>query len=115
MNLYGGSSPAPAMALAQDRQRARSLATRIVSAAIGLVGVVLILFAFFLTFTGGVALLFLSIILFVMGALIAGLGFFFQLVPLRVDALAREKREYDQRAREAEAESPEASTLRGDD
>lgn len=85
--------------LAERRDRARRLATTIVSIAIGVLGVTLLLFAFFLTYRGGPAFLFLSIILFVAGAGLALLGFFFQLVPFRVAQLAEEKREYDRQQR----------------
>lgn len=89
-----------AVSLADERERARSLATRLVAFSIGIVGVVLVVFAFFLTFYGGAGMLFLSAILFVVGAVIAALGFFFQLVPLRLDELAQKKRELEVQTRE---------------
>lgn len=93
------------MGLAEERERARSLATRIVSFAIGIVGIALMLFAFFLTYRGGVSMLFLSLILFVLGFGVAALGFFFQLVPMKLDELAAEKRAYDARVREREQQA----------
>jgi fatty acid desaturase len=89
------------MALAEERERARSLATRIVSFAIGLVGLVLIAFAVVLVIQGGGGLLLLAILLFFAGIFIAAIGFFFQLVPFRLDELAGMKREYDARVRDA--------------
>jgi fatty acid desaturase len=86
--------------LAEERERARRLATTIVSAAIALLGVMLAVFAFFLVFRGGLGFLFLAILLFALGAFLALLGFFFQLVPFRLQELADQKRERDRRARE---------------
>lgn len=85
--------------LADERERARRIATTIVSLAIAIVGLTLIVFAFFLTYRGGAGFLFLSLIVFVLGAGLAALGFFFQLVPFRLAELAEEKRDYDRRTR----------------
>lgn len=86
--------------LAQQRERARRLATTIVSVAIGVAGVTLALFAVLLVVRGGAGFLLLAVLLFALGAFLAALGFFFQLVPLRLQELADEKREYDRRRRE---------------
>lgn len=87
------------MATTEDRERARRLATTLVSVAIGLAGLTLIALSIVLVVRGGVALVFLSVILFLVGAALAALGFFFQLVPFRLEELAAEKREYDKRTR----------------
>ncbi len=89
--------------LAEERERARSLATRIVSLAIGFMGIVLMVFAFFLTYRGGAALLLLTILLFVLGAIVAAIGFFFQLVPFKLDELAALKREHDAKRRDEDS------------
>ena len=86
--------------LAQQREKARGLATRIVSFAIMLLGATLVAFAIFLTAYGGAAYLFLSILMGLAGLALALVGFFFQLVPMRLDELAAEKRDYDRRTRE---------------
>lgn len=86
--------------LSERRERARRLATSIVSAAIALVGVMLVVFAVVLVVRGGPAFLFLALLLFLVGAVLAGLGFFFQLVPFRLQELAAQKRERDQILRE---------------
>lgn len=85
--------------LAQDRERARRLATGIVSVAIGLVGVMLVVLAVVLLVRGGLGFLFLSLILGIVGAALALLGLFFQLVPFRLAQLEEDKREYDRRTR----------------
>lgn len=90
--------------LPADRERARRLATTIVAVAIGVAGLTLVLFAILLLVRGGLGFLFLALLLFVVGAALAGLGFFFQLVPFRLQELADEKRAYDQRQRERERE-----------
>lgn len=87
------------MALTEDRERARRLATVIVSVAIALAGVTLVVLAVTLVVRGGLSFLFLSILLGVLGAGLALLGFFFQLVPFRLAELEQEKREYDARVR----------------
>lgn len=86
--------------LAQERERARRLATVVVSWAIGVMGVTLAAFAVALTVLGGAGFLFLTLILFAFGALLALLGFFFQLVPLKLQELAEGKRETDRLRRE---------------
>lgn len=83
----------------QERERARRLATTIVSLALALAGLMLVALAIVLAIQGGAGLVFLALVLGVLGAGLAAGGFFFQLVPLRVDELAQEKREYDQRMR----------------
>ena len=83
--------------LAERRERARNLATRIVSGAIMLAGATLVVFAFFLTFYGGASYLFLSVLLGAAGIGLGLLGFFFQLVPMRLDELAAQKRDHDAR------------------
>lgn len=87
------------MTLLEERERARGLATRIVSVAIGAAGLALVAFAIALLVRGGVEFLFLSLVLFLVGGATALLGFFFQLVPLRLAELEEEKRAYDQRRR----------------
>lgn len=86
--------------LAQERERARNLATRIVAGAILVLAVTLLVFAFFLTFYGGAGYLFLSVLLGLAGVGLGFVGFFFQLVPLRLQELADQKREHDARTRE---------------
>lgn len=98
--------------LARDRERARSLATGIVSVAIAAAGITLAVFAVFLVLRGGLGFVFLAIILFGLGAVLALLGFFFQLVPLRLQEMADQKRESDRQAREAERERREGGGLR---
>lgn len=88
------------MTLADERERARQMATRIVSFAIGVLGVTLVLMSVILVWRGGLHLLFLAAIVFVLGAALSLVGFFFQLVPFRLDELAAEKRDYDRRTRE---------------
>ena len=87
--------------LADRRERARRLATGIVSVAIAALGVTLVVFAVMLVVRGGPSFLLLSVVLFALGAFLAALGFFFQLVPLKLQELAEGKREHDRRAREA--------------
>lgn len=90
----------------QQREKARRIATNIVAVAMGLAGLTLLVLAVVLGMKGGAGLVFLAILLGLMGvALMAG-GFFFQLVPLRVDELAQEKRDYDRRAREEQKPGP---------
>lgn len=84
----------------QERERARRLATSIVALALGLAGVVLVVLAIVLVVRGGASLIFLALIVALLGLGLGAAGFFFQLVPLRVDELAAEKREYDARQRE---------------
>ncbi|GEM_PF-5941914 len=86
--------------LARQRERARGLATRIVSAAIVVLGLTLLVFAAFLTLYGGAGYLFLSVLMGLAGLALGLVGFFFQLVPLRLDELAQQKREYDARRRD---------------
>lgn len=84
----------------QERERARRLATSIVALALGLAGVVLVVLAIVLVVRGGASLIFLALIVALLGLGLGAAGFFFQLVPLRIDELAAEKREYDARQRE---------------
>ena len=91
------------MALAEERERARRLATTIVSAAIAVVGLTLVLAAILLVIRGGLGFVFLAVLLFAAGAILAALGFFFQLVPFRLAELEAEKRAYDARERERRA------------
>lgn len=93
--------------MAGDRERARTLATSIVSWAIGIAGVTLVVFAVFLVIRGGLPLVFLALLVGALGAGLAALGFFFQLVPIRIDELAEEKREYDRRVRAGETRPDE--------
>lgn len=85
--------------LAEERERARRVATTIVSAAIGIAGVMLVILAVALVVRGGAAMIFLSLVIGVLGVGLAGLGFFFQLVPFRLAALEQDKRDYDERSR----------------
>lgn len=98
--------------LAQERERARRLATVVVAWAIGIMGATLAAFAVALTVLGGAGFLFLSLILFALGALLAGLGFFFQLVPFRLQELAEGKRETDRLRREERAGRADAGEER---
>ena len=86
--------------LGEEREKARRFATTVVSAAIGVVGVTLVLFSILVVVRGGAGLLFLAVILFGIGAFLALLGFFFQLVPFRLQELEEEKREHDRLRRE---------------
>jgi hypothetical protein len=86
--------------LAEERERARRVATGIVSAAIGIVGLTLVILAIILVVRGGLGFVFLAILLLAIGGALALLGFFFQLVPFRLQELADEKRDYDQRQRQ---------------
>lgn len=88
--------------LEEQRDRSRRLATSIVSFAIMSVGVAFLLFAIFLTLRGGLALVFLSFLLGGLGVFAVLGGFFFHLVPARLEALAEEKREFDRRERAEE-------------
>ena len=83
----------------RERERARRLATTIVSLAMALVGVTLIVLAVALALRGG-GLIFLAIIVGLLGLALGAAGFFFQLVPMRLDELAEQKRETDRRLRE---------------
>lgn len=85
--------------MAEERERARRIATNIVALAMGLAGLTLLGLAIALAIQGGGGLIFLAIIVGVAGLALAAAGFFFQLVPLRVDELAQEKRDYDRRQR----------------
>ena len=91
------------MALPEERERARHLATTVVSGAIAVVGLTLVLAAILLVARGGLGFVFLAILLFAIGAVLAALGFFFQLVPFRLMELEAEKRAYDARERERRA------------
>lgn len=92
------------MTVPSDRERARRLATSIVSLAIGIAGLTLVGFAIVLPIRGGLPLIFLAIIVGAVGAALAILGFFFQLVPFRLQELADEKRDYDRRVKSGETE-----------
>lgn len=92
--------------LAEERERARRWATTIVSAAIGIAGLTLAFFGVILLVRGGIAFLVLSILLVLGGLLLAALGFFFQLVPFRLQELATGKRDHDRR-RANERTTPE--------
>lgn len=85
--------------LREKREKAHRFAAGIVAAAIAILGVTLAALAVFLVIRGGWGFLFVSIILFVIGAAMTLLGFFFQLVPFRVAELAQGKRDYDKRER----------------
>ena len=84
----------------REREKARRLATGIVATALGIVGLTLVVLAVVLVLRGGAALILLSIVIGLLGLALAAAGFFFQLVPFRLDQLAAEKREYDARVRE---------------
>jgi len=85
-----------------DRERARRVATTIVSLAMGLVGLTLLVLAVVLVLRGGAGLIVLAIVVGILGLLLAAAGFFFQLVPIRLDELAAQKRDHDRRTREPE-------------
>lgn len=85
--------------LAQRRERAQRLATTLVAVAIGLVGVTLVAFSVALALSGGAGLVLLAALVFLAGAFLCALGFFFQLVPFKLRELEEGKREHD-RARE---------------
>jgi len=91
---------APDSPLLRERERARRLATTIVAAALGIAGVLLLVLAVVMVVRGGAALILLSVVVGTIGLLLAGAGFFFQLVPFRLDELAAQKRDYDRRERE---------------
>ena len=80
-----------------ERERARRLATTIVAIAMGIAGLMLIGLAIALAVKGGGGLFFLALLIGAFGLALGAAGFFFQLVPLRVDELAEEKRDYDRR------------------
>lgn len=84
----------------QERERARRLATSIVAIALGLTGLTLVILAVVLVVRGGASLIALALLVGLLGLGLGAAGFFFQLVPLRVDELAEEKRDYDRRQRE---------------
>lgn len=95
-----GRPPSPvALTLPEDREQARRIATNVVAIAIAIVGLTLLVFSVVLVLRGGMGFLFLGIVLFLLGAALAALGFFFQLVPFRLQELADEKRAHDQRER----------------
>lgn len=85
--------------MAEERARARRIATNIVALAIGVVGLCLLVLAVVLPLRGGAGFLFLSVILGALGLALAGIGFFFQLVPMKLDELAQLKRDHDARTR----------------
>ncbi len=89
----------PPRTLEEQRERSRSVATSIVSIAIMLLGAAFLLLAVFLPLRGGLGFLFVSILLGGIGAVALAGGFFFHLVPSRLEALADEKREHDRRDR----------------
>jgi uncharacterized membrane protein len=64
------------------------------------VGLTLVILAIILVVRGGLGFVFLAILLLAIGGALALLGFFFQLVPFRLQELADEKRDYDQRQRQ---------------
>lgn len=84
----------------RERERARRLATGIVATALAIVGLTLVVLAVVMVVRGGAALILLSIVVGVIGIVLCAAGFFFQLVPFRLDELAAGKRDYDRRTRE---------------
>lgn len=90
--------------LEETRERSRRYATSIVSFAIMAMGAAFVIFAILLTVRGGLALVFLAILLGGIGAAALVGGFFFHLVPSRLEELAEEKREYDRRQRAEDEE-----------
>jgi len=84
----------------QERERARRLATSIVAWALAIVGLTLLILAGVLVVRGGGPLVLLALLVGFIGVGLALAGFFFQLVPFRLDELAQEKRDYDRRMRE---------------
>lgn len=84
----------------RERERARRLATGIVATALAIVGLTLVVLAVVMVVRGGAALILLSIVIGVIGIVLCAAGFFFQLVPFRLDELAAGKRDYDRRTRE---------------
>ena len=88
------------MTLPADRERAHRWAASIVAIALAVVGITLLVFAVLLALRGGLGFLFVAILLFLVGAGLAALGFFFQLVPFRLQELADEKRAHDRRTRD---------------
>lgn len=88
------------MVLPEDRERARRLATTVVAFAIGVAALTLATFAVLLVVRGGLGLIFLAILLLALAGLLGFVGFFFQLVPFRLDELAAEKRAFDERSRD---------------
>lgn len=83
----------------RQRERARRLATQVVALALGLAGLMLLALAIVLAFQGRAGLFLLATVVGIAGIALAGIGFFFQLVPMRVDELAAQKREHDARER----------------
>lgn len=81
----------------REQEKARRIATSIVSVAIAVVGVTLALFAVLLVLRGGWGFLFVALLLLAAGVVLALLGLFFNLVPMRLDELAEAKRERDRR------------------
>ena len=98
--IYTLRAGGPALTLAADRDRARRLATTIVSLAIAIAGLVLVVFAVLLVVRGGLGFVFLALLILLVGGALAALGFFFQLVPFRLAELEAEKREHDRKLRE---------------
>lgn len=84
----------------RERERARRLATGIVATALAIVGLTLVVLAVVMVVRGGAALILLSIVVGIIGIVLCAAGFFFQLVPFRLDELAAGKRDYDRRTRE---------------
>ena len=85
--------------LLREREKARRLATGIVATALAIAGLTLIVLAVAMVVRGGAALILLAVVIGLLGLALSTAGFFFQLVPFRLDELAREKREYDARTR----------------
>lgn len=92
--------------LLERRDLARRYATSVVSIAIMAVGGAFVALAILLPLRGGAAMIFLSIILGLLGAAALAGGFFFHLVPSRIDALEEEKRAHDSRERAAKRGPP---------
>ena len=90
--------------LEEQRDRSRGLATSIVAFAIMAIGLAFLIMAVLLPLRGGLGLLFVGIVLGGLGAAALLGGFFFHLVPSRLEALEEEKRAYDARVREEERE-----------
>jgi hypothetical protein len=88
--------------LYEERERARKLATSIVSWAIMGVGVAFLVMAVVVGLQRDAGLTALALVLGFIGLVTMIGGFFFHLIPSRVDALEEGKREYAARQREAE-------------
>ena len=84
----------------RERERARRLATGVVATALAIAGITLLVLAVVLVVRGGAALVLLAIVVGLIGLILAASGFFFQLVPMRLDELAAQKRDFDRRTRE---------------